>query len=112
MQEALKDLQNAKRELQEASHNKGGYRANAIGLVSRAIVEVNKGIAFDRRNAHAPSSSSVIDQPKMRAALGYLQSAKKNLEKASADKGGHRVKALDLVDQAIDAVNRGIAVAN
>ena len=111
MQDALRDLDNAKRELQQAARNKGGHRANAIGLINRAIVEVNKGINFDRRHdAHARLSAA--DQPNMRAALDYLKSAQKNLQKASADKGGHRVNALNLVEQAIAEVNRGISIAN
>ncbi len=111
MQDALRDLENAKRELQQAARNKGGHRANAIGLVNRAIVEVNKGINFDRRHeAHARMSAA--DQPNMRAALDHLKSAQKNLQRASSDKGGHRVNALNLVEQAIAEVNRGISVAN
>src|SRR5689334_21615616 len=41
-------------------------------------------------------------QPKMHEALNSLQAAREALEKADADKGGHRAKALDLVKQAID----------
>jgi uncharacterized membrane protein len=44
MQAALGDLQGAKAELQVAEHNKGGHRANALGLVNQAIAEVNAGI--------------------------------------------------------------------
>ena len=51
-------------------------------------------------------------QPHMRKALEALQIAKNQLEKASADKGGHRVKAMALVDQAIDEVKKGIAFDN
>ena len=48
------------------------------------------------------------DQPHMQAALEHLRAAKGELEKADADKGGHRVKALHLVDDAIAQVERGI----
>lgn len=47
-------------------------------------------------------------QPHMRSALAGLKQAKAQLEKASPDKGGHRVKALSLVNQAIDEVQEGI----
>ena len=53
-----------------------------------------------------------FDQPNMRAALDHLQNAKRNLQSATADKGGHRQRAIDLVNMAIDEVNRGIAAAN
>ncbi|MBI2373033.1 MAG: hypothetical protein HYV07_03440 [Deltaproteobacteria bacterium] len=47
-------------------------------------------------------------QPFMRAALRNLEQAKEQLQKASADKGGHRAKAIDLVSSAIDEVKAGI----
>src|SRR2546423_4640875 len=53
MQAAKANLQTAKSELQKATPDKGGHRLNAIGLVNRAITEVNDGIAFDRRHNHA-----------------------------------------------------------
>jgi hypothetical protein len=44
----------------------------------------------------------------MTAALGSLETAKAELEKAIADKGGHRVKAIELITQAIEEVKKGI----
>ena len=52
------------------------------------------------------------NQPHMRAALNSLQTAKNQLQAATADKGGHRAKAIDLVNAAIAEVNRGIAFDN
>lgn len=49
------------------------------------------------------------DQPFMQAARADLQTAKRELQRATPDKGGHRVKALTLVNQAIAQVNQGIA---
>jgi hypothetical protein len=49
------------------------------------------------------------DQPFMRAARTDLQTAKNQLQQAMHDKGGHRAKALSLVNQAIAQVNQGIA---
>ena len=49
------------------------------------------------------------DQPFMRAARADLLTAKSELQKAIPDKGGHRVKALQLVNQAIAQVNAGMA---
>ncbi len=50
---ARNDLQRARAQLQAAAANKGGHRAKAIDLINAAIVEINRGIAFDRRNNHA-----------------------------------------------------------
>jgi hypothetical protein len=51
------------------------------------------------------------DQPHMRAALNALRNARNELQIASANKGGHRAKAIDLVNQAITQVEKGIAYA-
>jgi hypothetical protein len=50
-------------------------------------------------------------QPHMRAALDALRNAKRHLDLAEADKGGHRVKALALVTDAISETEAGIAYA-
>lgn len=117
MQAARSHLQTAKAELQRATPDKGGHRKIAIGLVNSAIAEVNAGIAFDRRNNHASSLTvenlfaAAPDQPHMQAALNGLENAKDSLNKATADKGGHRAKALDYVKDAIDEVKKGIEAA-
>lgn len=48
------------------------------------------------------------DQPRMQAALVNLQQARENLQAAAPDKGGHRTKALVLVDKALEQVQAGI----
>jgi hypothetical protein len=111
MQAARADLLTAKSELQKATANKGGHRANAIGLVNQAIAQVNQGINYDRRHNHASLSAIVPDQPHMTAALAALESAKNNLQHATSDKGGHRSRAIDLINDAIDQVKKGIEAA-
>jgi hypothetical protein len=114
MQEAREHLSQAKAELDSAEHNKGGHRDKAIRYVNSALTEVDRGIEFDRRHNHAvvsdtfASPAAIPDQPHMRAALDHLREAKRSLEAANDNKGGHRLKALGDVDKAIDEVNRGI----
>jgi hypothetical protein len=48
----------------------------------------------------------------MRAALKYLRAAHAELKDATADKGGHRVKAMELTEAAIGQVEKGIAFDN
>ena len=48
-------------------------------------------------------------QPRMTASLGLLQSARAELAAATPNKGGHREKAMRLIDQAISEVRAGIA---
>lgn len=118
MKAAKTNLNQAKGNLNKATADKGGHRNKARGLVDEAIEQVNKGIAFDRRNSRedfnadeifSDSESISADQPYMQKAKDNLQQALSNLNNATADKGGHRNKAIDLVKEAIEEVNKGIA---
>jgi len=48
------------------------------------------------------------DEPHMRAALEHLRQARHQLEKAVPNKGGHREKAIELIDRAMEQVKAGI----
>lgn len=114
MQTARTDLQKARAKLNAATSDKGGHRNNALAAVNNAIAEINAGMRFDRRrrdesvDVPLASSVSVADQPRMKEALDLLRSARNHLNNATADKGGHRAKAIDYVDRAIDQVEKGI----
>ncbi len=56
--------------------------------------------------------ASALPQPNMQAALGHLEQAKESLERAEHNKGGFRVKAIELTNQAIASVKEGIAMGN
>jgi hypothetical protein len=51
-------------------------------------------------------------QPHMYNALGALQNARSELQVAERDKGGHRVTALRLINDAINEVQAGIAAGS
>jgi hypothetical protein len=119
MKAARKSLNKAENSLKRATSDKGGHRARALDLVSRAINQINAGITYDRANPNdAPrhgvsaifeeKALPVADQPRMHQAKNYLQDALNNLQQATPDKGGHRQNAIDLVRQAIDEVDKGI----
>lgn len=115
MRAARTDLQQARAQLQAALANKGGHRVKAIEHVNKAIAFINQGIAYDRRHNHAPRALGEVftlttspDQPHMQAALDHLRQAKSNLERATSDKGGYRVRAIDEVNKAIDETKKGI----
>jgi hypothetical protein len=61
---------------------------------------------------HSFNTANADPQPNMRAALGSLEAALGALNKATPDKGGHRVKAIDLTKQAIEEVKTGIKFDN
>ncbi|MBC7933421.1 MAG: hypothetical protein H7Z38_22905 [Rubrivivax sp.] len=114
MQSARTDLQKARAKLNAATADKGGHRNNALTAVNNAIAEINAGMRFDRRRRDESAGvlgvafASVGDQPRMKEALELLRSARSHLNNATADKGGHRAKAIEHVNKAIDEVEKGI----
>lgn len=119
MQAALNDLKSAYSYLKKATADKGGHRQNAMDYTNRAISAVNNGIAYDRQNPNNRrrrndvelfdnNFKAAADQYNMQQAKSLLQSALNNLQKASADKGGYRQQALDLVRGAISETQSGI----
>lgn len=52
---------------------------------------------------------AIAAQPHMHNALDLLQSARSQLNQATWNKGGHRARAIELVDRAIVQVRAGIA---
>jgi hypothetical protein len=62
--------------------------------------------------APATAATAVEIQPHMREALEALRAAKRHLEEAEPDKGGHRVAAIKAVDNAIRHTEQGIGYAN
>jgi hypothetical protein len=61
--------------------------------------------------AIAGATIAFAAQPNMVNALGSLQAAHAELLKATPNKGGHRERAIGLVDQAIQQVREGISYA-
>lgn len=106
MQRALSSLVNAQKSLEIATPDKGGHRTKAIDLVKQAIKETQLGIEYDR--THKNENQNSANQSNMRQAISSLQEAQKYLERATRDKGGHRVKALELIQQAIRETQLGI----
>lgn len=50
MERALDALRNARAELSQASHDKGGHRTNAIHIIDQAIEQVKEGIRVGVRH--------------------------------------------------------------
>lgn len=57
------------------------------------------------------SSSAMAEQGNMEAALRQLQSALDSLHRATPNKGGHKERAAELVEQAMAEVQAGIDYA-
>ena len=71
-----------------------------LGASLAGAVSIGIGIGF---------GVAWAQQPHMTAALSDLQAAQSELQAAIPDKGGHRVKAMGLVSEAITQVQAGIA---
>jgi hypothetical protein len=71
-------------------------------LALGAALGVAASGAAQRRQAHPEP------QPHMREAMTALRSAERHLTQATGDKGGHRVRAINLVRQAESEVQAGI----
>ncbi|NBD09961.1 MULTISPECIES: hypothetical protein [Corallococcus] len=76
----------------------------------RSIVAATATVAFFL--GCAANHAYAERQPRMRDALAHLESALADLRAASADKGGYRVKAISLTEQAITSVRDGIQYDN
>ena len=55
------------------------------------------------------AAGAYANQPRMVSALRFLQDARAELNAAQTNKGGHRERAIELVNAAIRQVNEGIA---
>ena len=69
-------------------------------VILLVTVAISAGFVVGRASA---------DQPFMHSALEHLRAARADLDKATADKGGHRAAAIKLTNDAIAEVERGIA---
>ena len=70
-----------------------------IALLS-GIIATSMGVGY-----------AVGAQPHMAESLAFLQSARGELQAATPNKGGHRERAMALIDNAIAEVRAGIAFA-
>jgi hypothetical protein len=80
-------------------------RARIITIASALAVLIGLSVYSFGRPAQNHEMSE--HEPHMSAALGHLQEARAELEKSTPNKGGHRERAMQLVDQAIQQVQQG-----
>jgi hypothetical protein len=101
-------LSRARYVLNHGKHEFGGHRTAAINHIDQAIAELKLAIAADHGTPPAqiyqsgtPTMSRGQRHPYMHDGLKLCQEAKAELEKGTHAFGGHRVAALQHVDQAI-----------
>lgn len=74
---------------------------------NRVIALVSTLMLFAGMGLYAQNREMARHEPHMSAALGHLQQAKEELQRAAPNKGGHRERAMELVNQAIQQVQEG-----
>jgi len=75
-------------------------RNRIIGVLSTLLLLAGMGLFAQNREM-------ARQEPHMSAAIGHLQQAKEELQRAAPNKGGHRERAIELVNQAIQQVQQG-----
>lgn len=82
-------------------------RTRIITIASTLAVLI--GLSVYSLGRPAQTHEMAIHEPHMSAAMGHLEQAKAELEKATPNKGGHREKAIQLVNEAMQQVQEGEA---
>ena len=118
MKSARTQLKKARAHLYAGDDDKAGHRARAMGYTTAAIEEITAGIKSDHHHHAQPqatdftttrSAGMTFAGSHMRKALGYLKQAQTNLAAATPDQGGHHAKAMDLINKAIEEVEKANA---
>ena len=78
-------------------------------LLTFVLIAAAFAFAQERRDTDHDARQN---QPHMQAALEHLRQAQQELQQASSDKGGHRVKAENLIRQAESQIQQGIQYDN
>ena len=108
---AVRALEAASGDLQNAAHDYCGHRVEALEATNRAINQLGAAIACDQRRERRSTLPSVETanstligserHPNIRRAIAALERAKIDLQNAAHDYCGHRVEALEAVGSAI-----------
>ena len=77
----------------------------------RSLAKGSLGVAAGALLTAQVPTEAVAAQPNMQEALRALNAALRSLQRAEPNKGGHRARAMALVEQAIQEVRAGIAYA-
>jgi hypothetical protein len=111
---AIRALEAAKGDLQDAAHDYCGHRVEALESTNNALSHLGAAIACDER--HGASTGAAITpaseadpvvaggerHPLIRAAINALRSARGDLQRAAHDYCGHRVEALESTNRALN----------
>ena len=119
---AIRALEAAKVDLQDASHDYCGHRAAALEATNAALNQLGAAIACLERRGASTASEPVTREsesataagggerhPRIRAAANALRSAKRDLEVAAHEYCGHRAEALQATNAALNQLQLALA---
>ena len=126
IRDAQQALEQARNELQQAAPQFAAHRDRALQYVNQASQELNlalqyaaqRGVvnpssAMNNQGYMQPMSSSGNDTgyPRMRNAQQALEQARSALQQAGAQFGGHKQRAIDQINQALQEIGLGLQAA-
>jgi hypothetical protein len=104
---AVNALQGAKADLQDAKHDYCGHRVEALEATNNALGQLQQALACDKASsgdefvAAAEPSGGGEPHPRIYNAINALGAAEGDLQNAAHDYCGHRVAALQAVENAL-----------
>ena len=125
---AIKALESAKEDLEDAAHDYCGHRAEALEATNQALRQLRLALESDRASIETPSLDSEISfivnasytreailggvperHPKIRQAINALERARNDLQHAAHDFRGHRDEALEATNRALNQLKAALA---
>lgn len=116
MKSTRTQLMKARAHLFAGEKDKGGHREQAIAFTAAAIDEATAAMKSSHHRSNADASEIIASTTPaevgshMRKALIHLKQAKENLGAAAPDSAGRREKIKELIDKAIEQVEKANAL--
>jgi purple acid phosphatase-like protein len=126
IRDAQQALEQARNELQQAAPQFAAHRDRALQYVNQASQELNLALQFAAQRGVVNPSSAMNNQgymqpmsssgndtgnPRMRNAQQALEQARSALQQAGAQFGGHKQRAIDEINQALQEISLGLQAA-
>ncbi|MGI9035716.1 MAG: hypothetical protein ACR2GD_06725 [Pyrinomonadaceae bacterium] len=122
IKQAVKALENARTDLQNAAHDFCGHREDALDATDKDLAQLRLALGSDRAQLVMPPANQNVSfinaayqqnnrerHPEIRRAINALNRAKEDLEDASHDFQGHREAALDATNNALRQLQAALA---
>jgi hypothetical protein len=116
MHAALFEMRQAATELKEASHDFGGHRAKALSALEAAIDQSEKALKAVGEDVKGIEPRKEVykayaNHPHIRQAAVELREARDELKAAPHDFKGHREKAVQALDAAVNQLDAALKFA-